>query len=92
MEAFLSHLATEDKVSGAIQRQALNALVFLCHEVMDVPRLSLFEADGIVLHIPPLSEHGVPLFLICLDRFSVPGLDGEQVAHELAHQRIYLDV
>ena len=37
VEAFLSHLATEGKVSGATQRQALNALVFLYRVVLDIP-------------------------------------------------------
>jgi integron integrase len=37
VEAFLSHLATEDKVSGSTQRQALNAIVFLYRDVMDIP-------------------------------------------------------
>ncbi|MCG2740715.1 MAG: integron integrase [Syntrophaceae bacterium] len=37
VETFLSHLATEGKVSGATQRQALNALVFLYRNVLDMP-------------------------------------------------------
>jgi integrase len=37
IEAFLSHLATEGKVTGGTQRQALNALVFLYRHVMDIP-------------------------------------------------------
>jgi len=37
VEAILSHLATEGKVSGATQRQALNALVFLYRVVLDIP-------------------------------------------------------
>jgi len=37
VEAFLSHLAIEGKVSGATQRQALNALVFLYRVVLDIP-------------------------------------------------------
>jgi integron integrase len=37
VEAFLSHLATQDKVSGSTQRQALNALVFLYRNVLDIP-------------------------------------------------------
>jgi integron integrase len=37
IEAFLSHLASEGKVSGATQRQALNAIVFLYRHVMDIP-------------------------------------------------------
>lgn len=37
IEAFLSYLATEGKVSGATQRQALNAIVFLYRNVMNIP-------------------------------------------------------
>jgi len=36
VEAFLSHLATEDKVSSSTQRQALNAIVFLYKHVLDI--------------------------------------------------------
>lgn len=36
VELFLSHLATEGKVSASTQRQALNALVFLYREVLDM--------------------------------------------------------
>ena len=37
VERFLSHLATEGKVSASTQRQALNALVFLYRNVLDKP-------------------------------------------------------
>lgn len=37
VERFLSSLATKDKVSASTQRQALNALVFLYREVLDMP-------------------------------------------------------
>jgi hypothetical protein len=37
VEAFASHLATVGKVSSATQRQALNAIVFLYRNVMDIP-------------------------------------------------------
>ena len=37
IEQFLSHLATDGKVSASTQQQALNALVFLYREVMDQP-------------------------------------------------------
>ena len=37
IEKFLSHLATDGKVSASTQQQALNALVFLYREVMDQP-------------------------------------------------------
>ncbi|MCX5818858.1 MAG: integron integrase [Deltaproteobacteria bacterium] len=36
VEAFLSHLATEGKVTASTQRQALNALVFLYKHVLDI--------------------------------------------------------
>jgi integron integrase len=36
IEAFLSHLATDDKVTASTQRQALNALVFLYKHVLDI--------------------------------------------------------
>jgi integron integrase len=36
VEAFLSHLATTDKVAASTQRQALNALVFLYKQVLDI--------------------------------------------------------
>jgi integron integrase len=37
VERFLSHLATEGKVSASTQRQALNALVFLYRDVLHKP-------------------------------------------------------
>ena len=37
VESFLSHLTTEDKVSASTQRQALNAIVFLYRQVLDMP-------------------------------------------------------
>lgn len=37
VEGFLSHLATQGKVSASTQRQALNAIVFLYREVLDLP-------------------------------------------------------
>jgi site-specific recombinase XerD len=37
IEAFLSHLATHLKVAASTQRQALNAIVFLYHRVLDTP-------------------------------------------------------
>ncbi len=37
VEAFLSHLASQHKVAVSTQRQALNALVFLYHRVLDQP-------------------------------------------------------
>lgn len=37
IESFLSHLASERKVSASTQRQALNAIVFLYTKVLDMP-------------------------------------------------------
>jgi len=37
IESFLSHLATDRKVSASTQRQALNAVVFLYKQVLDLP-------------------------------------------------------
>ena len=36
IERFLSHLVVQGKVSAATQKQALNALVFLYHKVLDI--------------------------------------------------------
>ena len=37
IDAFLSHLATQGKVSASTQRQALNAIIFLYRHVLDQP-------------------------------------------------------
>ena len=37
VERFLSNLTTQGKVSASTQRQALNAIVFLYREVLDLP-------------------------------------------------------
>jgi integron integrase len=37
IDAFLSHLATNKKVSASTQRQALNAIIFLYRQVLDQP-------------------------------------------------------
>lgn len=37
IELFLSHLATHKKVAASTQRQALNALIFLYRQVLDIP-------------------------------------------------------
>ncbi len=36
IERFLSHLVIHDKVSAATQKQALNALIFLYHKVLNI--------------------------------------------------------
>ena len=53
VERFLSHLVSNRKVSAATQKQALNALVFLYHKVLDVrvdEKIAFwigFTADGV---------------------------------------------
>jgi integron integrase len=42
IEAFLSHLATHENVAASTQRQALNAIVFLYHNVLDM------KIDGLI--------------------------------------------
>jgi len=42
IEAFLSHLATHENVAASTQRQALNAIVFLYHSVLDI------KIDGLI--------------------------------------------
>ncbi len=37
IDAFLSHLGTQGRVSASTQRQALNAIVFLYRRVLDQP-------------------------------------------------------
>jgi len=37
IEMFLSHLATKENVSASTQRQALNAIIFLYKQVLDIP-------------------------------------------------------
>ncbi len=43
IESFLSHLATKGNVAAATQRQALNAIVFLYKQVLDLPVDELLE-------------------------------------------------
>ncbi|QSA99431.1 phage integrase N-terminal SAM-like domain-containing protein [Methylomonas sp. EFPC1] len=44
IEAFLSYLATERKVASATQNQAMNALVFLYKQVLNMPLPQRIEA------------------------------------------------
>lgn len=44
IEAFLSYLATERKVASATQNQAMNALVFLYKQVLNMPLTQRIEA------------------------------------------------
>lgn len=43
IEAFLSYLATERKVASATQNQAMNALVFLYKQVLNMPLTQRIE-------------------------------------------------
>jgi integron integrase len=78
--AFLSELATEDKVSGSTQNQALNALVFLYEQVLHLPlgdigdyaRVSRLPRVPVVLSRPEVTAvlgvveppYGLPLRLL----------------------------
>lgn len=57
IEAFLSHLATEGKVSANTQRQALNAIVFLYKRVLDLP------VDEFIEHIRAKKHRRPPVVL-----------------------------
>lgn len=57
VEQFLSHLATEGKVSPSTQRQALNALVFLYREVLNI------SLDGKIAHIKAQQQQRPPTVL-----------------------------
>src|SRR3989304_9191752 len=46
VERFLSHLATEGQVSASTQRQALNALIFLYRNVLDMPLAAVHAHQG----------------------------------------------
>jgi len=46
IEAFLSNLVTQGNVASSTQRQALNAIVFLYREVLDMPIEGEIEARG----------------------------------------------
>ena len=73
VERLLSSLATQDKVSASTQRQALNALVFLHREVIEMP------LDGKIAHArakrqphPPtvLTQEGIGMFRLGLFPFT----------------------
>lgn len=42
IEAFLTHLAVQEQVAASTQNQALNALLFLCREVLRIEIASGF--------------------------------------------------
>jgi integron integrase len=47
VRVFLSHLATAERVAGATQNQALNALVFLYREVLHLPLGAVGEVERV---------------------------------------------
>ncbi|MFZ0726036.1 MAG: integron integrase [Desulfobacterales bacterium] len=53
IEAFLSHLATEKKVSASTQRQALNAIIFLYRRVLNQPLEEQIEPVKAKRHVRP---------------------------------------
>jgi integrase len=53
VEMFLSHLATQGKVSASTQRQALNAIIFLYRQVLDQPIEGQIEPVKAKRHIRP---------------------------------------
>jgi hypothetical protein len=58
IERFLSHLATHEKVAASTQRQALNALVFLYHDVLLKP------LDNSIAPVRSKRKNGRPLLLL----------------------------
>ena len=53
IEKFLSHLASSRKVAAATQRQALNAIVFLYKQVLDLPVSDNIDPVRAKKHIRP---------------------------------------
>ena len=53
IDAYLSHLATERKVSASTQRQALNAIIFLYRHVLDQPIAGQIEPTRAKRHPQP---------------------------------------
>jgi integron integrase len=53
IDAYLSHLATKQKVSASTQRQALNAIIFLYRRVLDQPIDGQIEATRAKRHPRP---------------------------------------
>lgn len=53
LERFLSHLATEGKVSASTQRQALNAIVFLYRDVLNIDLGTIAPIRSKRLRKPP---------------------------------------
>ncbi len=67
IESFLSHLATDRKVSASTQRQALNAVIFLYKHVLDIPVAEDIEAVRAKKFVRPpvvMSKHEVQRVLV----------------------------
>ena len=70
IEAFLTHLAVKEKVAAATQNQALNALLFLYRQVLNLPvdfPLSSVRARRPKRMPTVLSKEEVLLLLPCID-------------------------
>jgi len=81
IEAFLSHLATEGKVSAATQRQALNAIIFLYKRVLDQP------VDELIEHVRAKSHRRPP---VVMSQAEVQGVLAQMAGtHLLMAQLLY---
>ena len=58
IEPFLSHLATQGQMSASTQRQALNAIIFLCSQVLDQSVEDWFEPVKAKRHFHPSAGSG----------------------------------
>jgi len=52
IESFLTHLAVERNVAASTQNQALNAIIFLYRDVLDIP---WFRGHGVIALVWPPS-------------------------------------
>jgi integron integrase len=57
IEAFLSNLATHENVAASTQKQALNAIVFLYHNVLDI------QINGMVEHVKAKRHRRPPVVM-----------------------------
>jgi integron integrase len=80
VERYLSHLATEGKVAASTQRQALNAIIFLYREVLDVELGEITPIRSKKHRKPPvvLTQNEVQQILGCMEG-----------AHRLMAQLLY---
>jgi len=69
VERFLSHLATDGKVAASTQRQALNAIIFLYREVLDIELGEIAPLRSKKQRKPPtvLTQSEVLLVLQCME-------------------------